>query len=278
MTRLLAIGLLFWLGGLVSANATISVTDDTGRLISLAQPARRIVTLSPHATELVYAAGAGDRLVAVASYSDWPPEALEQTSIGSFGGLDRERMLLLAPDLVIAWDSGNRPGDLAWLQHMGIAVFRSEPKRLEQIADSIAAIGRLAASEAVAQPVADMLRRQLAQPCPRPPLRGFVQLSDATLLTVGRRHWMNQALALAGVQNIFADQPRAVFTVGLESVLARQPLLHLAIATIDQAWAPQLIALDPRYWSRPGPRLLRGIKQLCHQLLPGATPAGLALR
>ncbi len=254
-----------WLASLMPAAAGMTVTDDTGRQVSLGHSAQRIVTLSPHATELVYAAGAGDRVVAVASYSDFPPEALEQPGIGSLGGLDREQLLRLAPDLVVAWDSGNRPGDLLWLERMGIAVYRSEPQQLEQIADSIEAIGELAGSTGTARRVARNLRQQLSRPCPHPPLAAFIQLSDTNLLTVGRRHWLNQALTLAGVHNIFSDQERAVFTVTPESVLARRPALHLAAAPVAQTWAPRVIELDPAYWSRPGPRLLRGIAQLCRQ-------------
>ena len=96
--------------------AALQVEDDTGRSVRLAAPASRIVSLAPHATELLYAIDAGARLVAASAYSDFPPAARLLPRVGSLGGLDRERLLTLQPDLVVAWASGNKSGDLQWLQ------------------------------------------------------------------------------------------------------------------------------------------------------------------
>ena len=89
------------------AQATVSIVDDTQHRVQLASPAKRIVTLAPHLTELVYEAGAGERLVGVAAHSDYPPSARELPRVGDAHGLDLERIAMLQPDLVVAWGSGS---------------------------------------------------------------------------------------------------------------------------------------------------------------------------
>ena len=87
----------------------LQVMDDTGKEVSLDKPARRIVSLAPHLTELLFAAGAGDAVVGVVSYSDYPPEAAQRPHVGDAQNLDVESIVTLQPDLVVAWQSGNPP-------------------------------------------------------------------------------------------------------------------------------------------------------------------------
>src|SRR5439155_13355229 len=89
--------------GLPIARAAVEAVDDAGVTVTLKAPAVRIVSLAPHATELLYAAGAGDRIVGVLATSDWPPEALAKPKVGDSRALDLERILLLAPDLIVTW-------------------------------------------------------------------------------------------------------------------------------------------------------------------------------
>ena len=263
----------------------ITVTDDTGRTVSLGAPAQRIITLSPHTTELVFAAGAGDRLVAVAPYSDYPPRATGLPSIGGLGGLDREQLLALAPDLVVAWNSGNRPADLAWLADAGIALYRSEPWALDDIADNLIALGRLAGSNKQARQAAARYRQALADACPHPaapPLPTFIQLAAKPLLSVGGGHWLNQAVARAGLHNIYADQSGHALVVGEESLRAASPavLLYLAYpgaTPVPLPDPPLAIGLDPALWARPGPRLPAGIAALCRALPRSSKPHAVTL-
>lgn len=258
----------------VQPNSTIAVMDDSRRTVHLTTPARRIVSLSPHATELVFAAGAGDRLVAVAPYSDYPVQAARLPTIGGLGGLDRERLLALAPDLVVAWDSGNRPADLAWLNDSDIAVYRSEPRRLDDIAENLLDLGRLAGTSRQAEQAASQYRQALAAACPQPitpPLPAFIQLAARPLLTVGGGHWLDQAIRLTGLRNLYADQPNRALVVSEESLQAGRPavLLYLAYpgaAPTARATATRVIGLDPALWARPGPRLPAGIAALCQAL------------
>ncbi len=113
--RLAFLTLLLAWSGLFGA-MPLQVVDDQGRLLQLIQPAQRIVSLSPHATELIFAAGAGDKLAGVSAFSDFPPQVKALPRIGDAAHLDRESLLRLRPDLVVAWPTGNQAPDIAWLK------------------------------------------------------------------------------------------------------------------------------------------------------------------
>ena len=125
------------LAAAAAAQAGIVVHDDAGRTVRLAAPARRIVSLAPHITENLYAAGAGSHIVGVSAYSDYPAAAKKLPRVGSAASLDLEAILALKPDLVIAWDSGNQAGQLAKLRALGLPLFVSRPLKLGDIATGL---------------------------------------------------------------------------------------------------------------------------------------------
>lgn len=258
------------------ASGQVAVRDDSGRTVRLAQPAQRIVALAPHATELVFAAGAGDRLVGVASYSDWPAQARELPRVGGSGGLDRERLLQLQPDLVVAWASGSRPADLAWLERVGIAVYRSEPAHLAEIAGNLRDLGRLAGRDAAAAQAAREFEQALTRACP--PREGSANalylLWHQPLLTYGGRHWINEVLQLAGLLNLFGGVERAVFSPGREAVLAGQPAYVLSQSAAPLPLLDARPVARPPQLDRPSPRIVEGLSALCAQL--AAQSAGAA--
>ena len=114
-----------------AASATVSAVDDSGNTVTLAAPAQRIVSLAPHTTELLFAAGAGKQVVGVSEYSDFPAAAKQLPSVGGSGQLDIERIVALKPDLIVAWSSGNNRRQLARLRKLGLTVFESEPPHFE---------------------------------------------------------------------------------------------------------------------------------------------------
>lgn len=263
--------LLLALCSWVAAADMLSVTDDTGREIRLDQPARRILTLAPHATELVLALELDDRLVAVADFSDYPASLDSLPRLSSLGGIDREQLLLLDPDLVIAWASGNREADIRWLAMAGIPVYLSEPENLQAIGESLERLARLAGVPERGRKVAERYRRRLAQVCShrrnQPPLATYYAVWSKPPMTIGGRHWLNEALAKARLHNIFADLPRKVVTVSRESLLARPH--DLVITTVPDSEEPaggkRIIVADATL-GRPGPRILEGLEKLCEKL------------
>ncbi len=267
------------------------VTDDTGRMVRLERTAQRILTLSPHATELVFSAGAGDKLVGTVDYSDYPPVAEAIARIGDANRLDRERILALQADLVIAWASGNRPGDLEWLEKQGLAVYRSEPRKLEQIADNIEDIGLLAGTAVEADANARAFRDRLQALSERfgqlEPISIFYQLWPQPLMTVNGEHIIGEVLRLCGGRNLFADLPVLAGQVSREAVILANPQAIVAGANPEQSdpladWREwpildavkqdRLYRVEADLLHRSTPRLLDGAEHLCRQLEAARQP------
>ena len=249
----------------------LQVTDDAGRTVGLEQPARRILTLSPHATELILALGLESRLVAVADFFDYPEVLSATPRLSSLGRVDRERLLLFRPDLVIAWGSGNNPGDIHWLERSGIPVFISEPASLEAIASSLEKLGLLAGVPEQGLHAGTEFRRRLAGACPRkkdvPRQAAYYEIWPAPPMTIGARHWLNQVLDRAALRNIFDDIPRQLITVSRESLLARPHQITIVAHSMTPAATgqPPRITADATL-GRPGPRILEGLEKLCGSL------------
>lgn len=256
---------LLWRPGLA-----VEVSDDVATPVTLDSPAKRIVTLSPHATELAVAAGLQQRLVAISLGSEAPKDLAGLPRIGGAGALDRERLLALQPDLVIAWASGNRPQDLAWLTRSGIAVYRSEPTSLEQIALSIVKLGQLGDTEGAAQQRADAFRQAIRTDCRTMSREAvYVEVWERPAMTVGGKHWLNDVLQRTGYSNTFADQPRGVFVLTDEVRMASAALPRISLVRrYDGSEADRLAD----QLSVPGPRLADAVQRLCRQRLGMATP------
>lgn len=268
------------------ALAEISVVDDTGKTVTLARPARRIVSLAPHVTELLYAAGAGNSIVGAVEYSDYPEDAKRIPRVGSGFGFDMEAIVALQPDLVIAWQSGNPSWQVARLSGLGLAVFVTEPRRLDDVAGLLERLGRLAGTGAVATKTAGEFRRQRAQLqarySGRPPVTVFYQLVDAALLTVNGQHLINDVIDLCGGRNVFSDLPSLTPRVDVESVLQKNPdaLLASGHAPLWPAWRERwrawpaftaaahgnLFFIPPDLIHRHSPRILQGAEQVCAAL------------
>lgn len=266
--------------------AELRVTDDAGKAVVLATPARRIVSLAPYITELLFAAGAGEFIVGASGSSDYPPAARNIPRIGSGVALDLERIVALQPDLVVAWESGN-PADLvARLHALGLPVFLSEPHTLEDVGTSLLKLGQLTATGESARLAATAYNEQFASlrlsNSGKQPVRVFYQLWDQPLMTVNDSHIISDVIQLCGGVNVFAGMGLLVPQVGIEAVLARDPAVIIAAAdggneqklfNTWQRW-PGLRAVDGGHlYTIPGdllvrhsPRILEGVTQLCEIL------------
>jgi len=284
-SRFAALVLLFLAGGPAFA-ATIKLVDDGGRIVTLPAPARRIVSLAPHATELVFAAGAGNRLVGVTSYSDYPAAAKKIPQIGSYGKIDVERILALKPDLVIGWQSGNSAADIASLERLHIPVFLTEPLRLEDISRLIKTIGELAGTQQDAAKTADNFSEEVAalrrRYGGRRPVRVFYEIWHDPLLTVNGAHFISDIIAVCGGRNVFAGVRSLVPRISTESVLAENPEAIIGGGRRNgkrgllDGWRhyPRLTAVsrnhlllvNPDLIHRPTPRTLDGVRQMCEQI------------
>jgi len=269
-----------------SAHAATTVVDDMGRRVSLDKPARRIVSLAPSATEMLFAAGAGKRVVGTARFTDFPPRARLLPRIGDASRIDMERVLALKPDLVVAWHSSLPAPTLKRLSGLGLAVYVTEPRSLKAIAVDIGRLGRLAGTADAAGPAAARftarlqgLRRRYAH---RASLRVFYQTWDQPVMTVNGSHFISHLLRLCGGRNVFADLAPLSAAVSAEAVVAADPQVIVAGArdgnrrdvfarwrrwsAVQAVRLGNLFTLPPDLISRPGPRILQGADRLCRDL------------
>ena len=249
----------------------IRVQDDLGREIRLSAPAGRILTLAPHATEMILAVGAEKSLVAITQFPSYPRSLDRIPRINTLGSLDREYILEVNPDLVIAWASGNRQADLHWLDQVGIPVFMSEPASLADIASSLEKLGKLTGQPEAGHNAARNFTENLNRACPgrasadRVP--AYYEIWAEPPMTIGGKHWLNEVLERAGLQNVFADVPRLVFTLSPESLMAKK----VSVLITSQPGAARPVKAARTYRAgpelgRPGPRLVEGLKALCAQM------------
>ncbi|WP_042296856.1 cobalamin-binding protein [Paraburkholderia bannensis] len=274
----------------VAYAAPVSAVDDNGDTITLAGPAQRVVSLAPHITELVYAAGGGAKLVGAVSYSDYPPQAKSVPRVGDNRALDLERIAALKPDLIVVWRHGNAQQQLDRLRELHIPLFFSEPHRLDDVATSLTRLGALLGTDATAQDAARVYRGQIAQLratyAQRAPVSVFYEVWDQPLMTINGESMISDAIALCGGRNVFAALRPQVPTLSTEAVIAANPdaiVTASAGATAPdrllpalerwRAW-PQmkavahgnLYAIDGDLLSRAGPRIAQGAQRLCEDL------------
>jgi iron complex transport system substrate-binding protein len=261
--------------------AAVEVVDDAGRTVSLPRAAARIVSLAPHTTELLFAAGAGDRVVGVVQYSDYPDAAKRIAQVGGSAALDLERIVALKPDLVVGWRSGNPAAAIERLSKFGVPVFLSEPRRLDDVASDIERLGVLTGSTTAGSVAASFraeVQRLRAAHAGVAPVSVFYQIWDRPLITVNGEHLISAVLNLCGGRNIFASLAPLAPQVGVEDVLAADPQVIIAsgsdrnraglrdwerFASLQAVRERQIHFVEPDHIQRPTPRVLLGAREIC---------------
>ena len=274
--------LALFAASIAAVAAPVIVRDDTGSTIKLPAPAQRIVSLAPHATELLFAVGAGSRIVGTLDTSDWPVAAKAIPRVGDSRSIDLERILTLAPDLIVTWP-WTAPAQVEVLRARGIPVFTTMPATIDGIAANLERIGVLAGDPAAGWRESKAFRDRLAQMRARNAearkVRVFYEIWDAPLYTIGGRHLITEAIEVCGGENIFAALTLPAPAVDVEAVLAAKP--EAIIAGAERGARPgwldswrrwkelpavakdRLYAVDADLLHRPGPRFLDGVDALC---------------
>jgi iron complex transport system substrate-binding protein len=268
----------------IAPAAAFTLTDDSDTQVTFDAPPQRIISLAPNITELAYAAGLGNRMVAVTAYSDYPETAKKLPQVGDAFRLDWERIVALRPDLILAWKSGLSARDREAFQRLKLKLLVLEPRRLDDIPRDLRLLGEIggADAESAAQDFEqrrDTLRKQYAA---RPTVRAYFQITDEPLLTVNGEHVISDVLKLCGAQNVFAAAPLLTPAVSDEALVQAQPQILLGIA--DTAGQQEQMRAQWRKLplragkegriafvlsdiiSRPSPRILQGAAQICEQV------------
>ena len=265
------------------ASAEIRVIDDLGEEIVLLKPARRVISLAPHITELIYSLGAEKQIVGTVKYSDYPPKASTLPRIGDAFSLNIESVLALKPDLIIAWHTGGNNRPIERLRSLGLPVYTNEAKSLagigEAIIDIAALLGKKERGFALQQEFVTALENSRVVKKSSPVI--FFQISDQELYTVSSEHLIGQAINHCGGKNLFSDISPNVSQVNQEMILANQPDVIVVTQRpgSESAWVKtwrgftgtqyQVDTIDPDLISRPSLRMLDGIKAIC-EIVNGA--------
>lgn len=268
-----------------AAHAAVTVQDDAGNRVTLDKPAQRVISTAPHITELLFAAGGGERVVGTMNFSDYPEAAKRIPVIGSNAQIDMERLLALRPDLLVVWQTGNTERQLTQLKSLGIPIFYSEPKKLDDVATSLTRLGQLLGSDAAAQAAARDYRQKIGKLAgsyaQRPPVRVFYQIWEKPLFTLNGEHIVSDALRVCGGRNIFAGLKVTAPSVSTEAVLQENPEAIIGSEQHDgqagiSLWKPykgvqavqrdNLFMLDSELLVRAAPRIADGVAVLCEKL------------
>lgn len=288
---------LFAYTGLVSA-FPIVVTDVLARRVTINTPAQRIVSLAPSHTEQLFAIGAGDRVVGVTLYDNYPPPVQRLQRVGGYVGksISVEMIVSLKPDLVLSRGEIQRAVITA-LERVGISVLALEPKNFTEVYTTIILLGRLTDRRQQAeQLVADMrrhvarIRRKVAQIPVAQRARVFYKAYDEPLIAAGPSTFIGHVIEMAGGINIFADVKESYPQVSAEEVLRRDPTVILApagssvnVSAVSSAQRPgwrhlsavknrRIHMLDDDLVSRPGPRLATALEVVAKTLYPDRFP------
>ena len=270
-----------------SLTPTPPMYDDAGRPKVITSSARRVVTLAPSLTELVYAAGAHEQLVGVSAYSDFPEGAKRKPQVADAAGVSFEALLDLKPDLVLAWKGGTRPVDIARLESLGVNVFVMEIGTLADVPRALRTIGKLTGRqkyddtpERAATTFESKLETLHSANKGKSPVRIFFEISQMPLMTISGQHFIAEAIKLCGGVNVFADVAQVVIEPSREELLQRgadailRPTsTHRDVARDRGLYAglaaytyDRIYALNADWVLRPGPRVLLAAEQICTAL------------
>jgi len=283
--------------GQANAEATQTPPGREAASHALLHVPRRLITLAPSVTELVYAAGAGADIVGTVLRSDYPAGALAIPRIGDGIQFSEEAILSLHPTLVIGWQPSDGSRSLAQrLKPLGVPLIYADPKTLDDIPALIRDLGERLGTQTVADAAADTLARRIRALIPAPPPRQtvFIEISADPLYTLGKDPLTNDLLARCGGINPYADSRVAAPQVSVESVLHLNP--HVLILSpygtetlaartdwwarhgLAAALAGRAYAIDPDQLHRPGPRLIDAAEAICKDLRDRKQPSENPLR
>jgi iron complex transport system substrate-binding protein len=263
------------------ASTGTALVDDAGERVGQGSPPRRIVSLNPTTTELLFALGAGPRLVARSSACDYPAGAAAVPSVGGGFPPALEAVLGTRPDLVVLYHSVGNAGAAARLRELGIPVLRLRTDRLRDVARAARVLGEAIGAPAAGDSLADRLEAELAAERAAPHdsierLPALLLAWDQPVIALGAGSFVSELVELAGGRNVFADVPAASAPVSLEAIVERAPAVVLVVGS-------EIPGLDRRpEWQvlpavRAG-RLLRLTESSSNRPSPRAPAAARALR
>ncbi len=267
-----------------------TVVDEAGRRVFVPASPRRIVSLAPDISEILFALGLEKEIVGVSQFSNYPEAAKIKPKVGSYVHLSLERILALSPDLVIGTTNGNRKEAVNKLEKAGLAVYVTNPQRFSDIYQTILNLGRITGREAAARQLVDTMKKRaeriisLTASCPKPKV--FVQIDSNPLVSVGRNTIYSELIAMAGGQNIAAHAFGKYPRYSMESLISEKPEVILLSSMRGKAfqkadlvsWSrwkdipavrnSRIYAVNADLTDRFSPRIVQGLEEIAWILHP----------
>ena len=291
----LALFMAVWALATSSVKAdSLNVYDDTGQRVTLSNPPRRIISLAPGATEMLFAAGAGDRVIATVDYADEPAAARRVPRIGDVTAVDIERLVALHPDVVVVWPGGGNPAQTEKIAQLGIPIYRQQVNRFTDLPGSLRRLGVFAADRSTAGQAARTLEEELARVA-REYSKGkhptvLLEVWNRPIYTIGGTQLVSDALTLCGARNIFGDLKELSPVIDTEAVIARNPDIIVAAAPVGEgaSWLAEwkrfsslravrtgrLIAFEDWRLIHLGPSIVSATEALCKELAASMNQTG----
>jgi iron complex transport system substrate-binding protein len=268
----------------LSHSAPLKFVDEVGRKVAIPFPPRRIVSLAPNITEILFSLGLDEQIVGVSIHCNFPEKARSKVQVGSYLSPDLEKIISLKPDLIIATGAGNTRDTVEHLQKLGLPTYVIFPKNFDEILKSISHLGQVVDREKEALGIIQGMQKRsqrvikITQDLPRPKV--FVQIGDTPIITIGRGGFADDLIRLAGGENIAGKEKEMYPRLGIEEILRRAPEVILISSMnpkaeyhkVFQEWARWKIIpavrdgrihlIDSDLIDRPSPRIIDGLEEM----------------
>ncbi len=273
-----------------STPSSSTFIDEVGREVAVSSPPRRIVSLAPNITEILFSLGLDEEIAGVSIHCNFPERAKTKVRVGSYINLDFERILSLKPDLILATGVGNTREMVDRLEKFGFPVYVIFPKNFNDILTSIGHIGQVVGREARAAEIVQGMEKRKerviarVRNLPRP--RVFLQIGDLPIVTAGKGSFADHLISLAGGENIAGDEKETYPRWGMEEILKRSPEV-IVVSTHNpkgdyrkllQEWGRwntipavkqhRIHLVNSDLIDRPSPRIVEGLEAIAAVLHP----------
>lgn len=274
----------------VSQASTIKLSDEVGRVVTFSFPPKRIVSLAPNITEILFSLGLDEEVVGISLHCNYPEKAKGRTRVGSYLSIDYEKVISLKPDLIIATGAGNPREMVERLERLGFPAFVIFPKRFDDVLKSIHHLAQVVAREQEAFLLVESMNRrrkkvvELTRDLLRPKV--FLQIGESPIVTVGRGSFGDDLIRLAGGENVAGEEREMYPRLGMEEILKRSPEVIL-ISSMNPKGDYERVIREWERWKmipavkrrrvhlidsdlidRPSPRIIDGLEQMASLIHP----------
>jgi len=294
MRKRVLTGFLILLSSLIwappSHSSSQQFKDEVGREVIVPFPPKKIVSLAPNITEILFSLGLDQEIVGVSIHCNFPEKAKSRVRVGSYISLDFEKIVSLRPDLIIATGAGNTRDMVERLDRLGFPTYVIFPKNIEDVIRSVGHLSQLVGREKEGVDIIQEMKRrrervvELTQGLPRP--RVFLQIGEAPVVTVGKNSFADDLIRLAGGKNVAGNEKERYPRFGMEEILKRSPEVILISSMnpggnyqrVVQEWSRwktipavkngRIHLIDSDLIDRPSPRIIEGLEEMARILHP----------